>query len=54
MQWTTHLNRISDTLVELEFKASIAEKWHLYSLEEFDDGPLPTEFVFVYDSLQLA
>ena len=54
MQWTTHLNRISDTLVELEFKASIAEKWHLYSLEEFDDGPLPTEFVFVYDSLQLG
>ena len=54
VQWTTHLNRISDTLVELEFKASIAEKWHLYSLEEFDDGPLPTEFVFVYDSLQLG
>ena len=26
----------------------------MYSLEEFDDGPLPTEFVFVYDSLQLA
>ena len=54
VQWTTHLNRISDQIVELEFKASIAEKWHLYSLEEFDDGPLPTEFVFVYDSLQLA
>ena len=54
VQWTTQLNRISDTLVELEFKAFIAEKWHLYSLEEFDDGPLPTEFVFVYDSLQLA
>ena len=54
VQWTTQLNRISETVVELEFNASIAEKWHLYSLEEFEEGPLPTEFVFVYDSLQLA
>ena len=54
VQWTTQLNRISKTVVELEFNASIAEKWHLYSLEEFEEGPLPTEFVFVYDSLQLA
>ena len=54
VQWTSQLNRISETVVELEFNASIAEKWHLYSLEEFEEGPLPTEFVFVYDSLQLA
>ena len=54
VQWTTQLNRVSGTVVELEFNASIAEKWHLYSLEEFEEGPLPTEFVFVYDSLQLA
>ena len=54
VRWTTQLNRISETVVELEFNASIAEKWHLYSLEEFEEGPLPTEFVFVYDSLQLA
>ena len=53
VQWTTQLNRISDTRVALEFKASIAEKWHLYSLEEFEDGPLPTEFVFTYDTLKL-
>jgi len=54
VQWTTQLNRVSPAVVELEFNALIAEKWHLYSLEEFEDGPLPTEFVFVYDSLQLA
>ena len=53
VQWTTQLNRISETRVALEFKASIAEKWHLYSLEEFEDGPLPTEFVFTYDTLKL-
>ena len=54
VQWTTQLNRISETRVALEFKASIAEKWHLYSLEEFEDGPLPTEFVFTYDTLKLT
>lgn len=53
VQWTTQLNHISETRVALEFKASIAEKWHLYSLEEFEDGPLPTEFVFTYDTLKL-
>ena len=54
VQWTTQLNRISETRVALEFKASISEKWHLYSLEEFEDGPLPTEFVFTYDTLKLT
>ena len=54
VQWTTQLNHISETRVALEFKASIAEKWHLYSLEEFEDGPLPTEFVFTYDTLKLT
>ena len=54
VQWTTQLNQISETRVALEFKASIAEKWHLYSLEEFEDGPLPTEFVFTYDTLKLT
>ena len=53
VQWNTQLTRISETRVALEFKASIAEKWHLYSLEEFEDGPLPTEFVFTYDTLKL-
>ena len=54
VQWTTQLNKISEAVVELEFNASIAEKWHLYSLEEFEEGPLPTEFIFVFDSLKLS
>lgn len=53
VQWTTRVERISSTQIELQFEASIADKWHLYSLEEFEDGPLPTEFTFVYDSLSL-
>ena len=54
VQWTNSFERLSDTEFRLVFKAAIAEKWHLYSLEEFTDGPLPTEFTFIYDSLQIA
>jgi len=41
---------ISDSVVELQFKASIEEDWHLYS--QFtgqyynDEGPIPTSFTF--------
>ena len=51
--WTTSVNRISDTTVDLYFDATITDKWHLYSLEEFEDGPLPTEFTFELDSLKV-
>lgn len=52
--WTTTLERLSKTDAVLHFKANIQKKWHLYSLEEFEDGPLPTEFTYTYDSLQIA
>ena len=51
--WTTSVNRISTTTVDLHFDATITDKWHLYSLEEFEDGPLPTEFTFELDSLRV-
>lgn len=54
VEWNNTFERLSDTEFRLFFKASIAKKWHLYSLEEFTDGPLPTAFTFVYDSLQIA
>ena len=53
IRWTTSTDRISKDVVALQFDATIAEKWHLYSLEEFTDGPLPTEFTFVFDSLKI-
>ena len=53
VKWTTSIDRISKDVVVLQFDATIAEKWHLYSLEEFTDGPLPTEFTFVFDSLKI-
>ena len=53
IRWTTSIDRISKDVVALQFDATIAEKWHLYSLEEFTNGPLPTEFTFVFDSLKI-
>ena len=53
VRWKTSIDRISKDAVVLQFDATIAEKWHLYSLEEFIDGPLPTEFTFVFDSLKI-
>lgn len=53
VRWTTSIDRISKDAVVLQFDATIAENWHLYSLEEFIDGPLPTEFTFVFDSLKI-
>ena len=44
VQWTTSIERLSATEAVLHFNAAIKEKWHLYSLKEFEDGPLPTEF----------
>jgi thiol:disulfide interchange protein len=53
VRWTTSIDRISKDFIVLRFDATIEEKWHLYSLEEFVDGPLPTEFTFVFDSLKI-
>ena len=53
VRWTTQLERVSSTEFDLHFDASIIEKWHLYSLEEFEEGPLPTEFVYALDSLKI-
>ena len=53
VSWTTAINRISKDVVALQFDAKIADQWHLYSLEEFEDGPLPTAFSFRFDSLQI-
>ena len=53
VEWSTTVERISATEAVLHFTAAIKEKWHLYSLKEFEDGPLPTEFTYVYDSLRI-
>lgn len=53
VRWETRLARVSPTEITLQFNASIANGWHLYSLKEFSDGPLPTEFSFAIDTLSV-
>ena len=48
VQWTGTVHKLSDTEYELVMKASVEDKWHLYSQRSYgDDGPFPTEFTFL-------
>ncbi len=48
VQWSGTVTKLSETEYELVMKASIEDKWHLYSQRSYgDDGPFPTEFTFL-------
>ena len=47
VNWEFSQKQLSDTEIELQFKATIDEGWHLYSQFINDDGPVPTEFTFI-------
>lgn len=44
--WTTKVEKISDTELNLIMQATIEKDWHVYSQYTPDDGPLPAEFTF--------
>jgi len=44
--WDFSQKQVSDHEIELKFKATIDEGWHLYSQFIEEDGPVPTEFAF--------
>lgn len=44
--WTSKVEKISDTEVNLIMQATIEKDWHVYSQYTPDDGPLPAEFTF--------
>ena len=46
VDWDFSQKRISETEIQLEFKASIENNWYLYSQHITDDGPVPTQFTF--------
>jgi len=52
--WEYTWKRISQTQIEIQFKATILEKWHLYGIELPEDGPLPSEFIFEGDSTKFV
>ncbi len=46
VSWQTTWHELSDTTGELLLKATIQDKWHIYSQLQSADGPIPTSFVF--------
>lgn len=50
VDWSTSIKKISETEYDLISKATIENKWHLYSQEVPDNGPLPTNFIFEENS----
>ncbi|EDP95992.1 protein-disulfide reductase DsbD domain-containing protein [Kordia algicida OT-1] len=50
VQWTTEIEKISDTEFNLIYKAEIKTKWRLYSQYLTENSGYPTEFM--YDSVQ--
>ena len=46
VEWEFSQKQLSDTEIELQFKANIDDGWHLYSQFIGDDGPMPTAFTF--------
>ena len=47
VSWEFSQNKLSETEIELIFKASIEEPWHMYS-QFVDDEILATKFTFIY------
>jgi thiol:disulfide interchange protein DsbD len=46
VKWSTSVKKVSDTEYDLISKATIDDKWHLYSQEVPENGPIPTAFTF--------
>lgn len=46
VKWTTSVNKISDSEYELIATANIEPKWHLYSQNVPEDGPIATSFTY--------
>ncbi len=47
VKWEMTYNKISETEGEIIVKATIEDKWHIYSLKQNGDGPIPTSFKFI-------
>jgi thiol:disulfide interchange protein DsbD len=46
VKWSTSVEKISETEYNLVINAAIEMKWHLYSQNVPQDGPIPTTFIF--------
>ena len=46
VSWSTSVEQIADGEYRIDFKASVADGWHMYDLGPYDGGPLATTFTF--------
>jgi thiol:disulfide interchange protein DsbD len=46
IDWKFEYNWVSDKEIDLVFRAEIENKWHLYSQDIDEGGPIPTSFTF--------
>jgi thiol:disulfide interchange protein len=46
VKWTFSSNKVNDSTVNLNFKATIDQGWHVYSQFIKGEGPVPTSFAF--------
>ena len=49
VEWSTSVEKISETKYKLITKATIERGWHLYSQKVPDNGPIPTQFTYKDD-----
>lgn len=49
VDWSTSVEKVSETQYKLITKATIDKGWHLYSQTVPDNGPIPTQFTFKED-----
>ncbi len=47
IQWEASVEKSSDSIYVLTFKAELEKGWHLYSQKIDEDGPIPTTFTFI-------
>ena len=44
ISWDITINKIDNSTFDLKYTASVEKKWHLYSFDIADGGPVPTSF----------
>ena len=50
VEWSTEVQKVSDTEYILVSKATIDSGWHLYAQDVPEDGPVPTSFVYTNEN----
>ena len=50
--WDYAINKLSESEAELQFRVKLEEDFHIYSLNEVENGPIPTAFLFLDENVE--